>query len=155
MNYLLSINKKKLIILTLIIFLIIAVFFGFQYVQINKNNLTVINSISNNADITKPKFTINGNNQEIAITANEGDFLSADEILLKKNVVFQSNKFKIFTDKVIFNKKKLIASSSERSKFVSKNTSITSNGFDIVDNGNIINFRGKTTLTLKWKKNYF
>ena len=155
MNYLLSINKKKLIILTLIIFLIIAVFFGFQYVQINKNNLTVINSISNNADITKPKFTINGNNQEIAITANEGDFLSADEILLKKNVVFQSNKFKIFTDKVIFNKKKLIASSSERSKFVSKNTSITSNGFDIVDNGNIINFRGKTSLTLKWKKNYF
>jgi len=135
--------------LTLFIFLIITIFFGFQYVQIKKNNVATINSISSNADITKPKFTINGNNQEIAITAKEGDFLSADEILLKKNVVFQSKKFKIFSDKVIFNKKKLIASSSEKSKFISKNTSITSNGFDIVDNGNIINFRGKTTLTLK------
>ena len=69
--------------------------------------------------------------------------------MLKKNVVFQSNKFKIFTDKVIFNKKKLIATSSEKSKFISKNTSIVSNGFDIIDNGNIINFKGKTILTLK------
>ncbi len=149
MNYLLSINKQTLIILTIIIFFIITIFFGFQYFQINKYNVANINSIANNADITKPKFTINGNNQEIAITAKEGNFLSADEILLKKNVIFESNKFKIFSDQVVFNKKKLIASSSEKSKFVSKNTSITSNGFDIVDNGNIINFRGKTTLTLK------
>tara|TARA_Y100001970_G_C14127503_1_gene799805 strand:- start:897 stop:1346 length:450 start_codon:yes stop_codon:yes gene_type:complete len=149
LNYLLSINKQTLIILTIIIFFIITIFFGFQYFQINKYNVANINSIANNADITKPKFTINGNNQEIAITAKEGNFLSADEILLKKNVIFESNKFKIFSDQVVFNKKKLIASSSEKSKFVSKNTSITSNGFDIVDNGNIINFRGKTTLTLK------
>ena len=149
MNYLLSINKQTLIILTIIIFFIITIFFGFQYFQINKYNVANINSIANNADITKPKFTINGNNQEIAITAKEGDFLSTNEILLKKNVIFESKKFKIFTNKVIFNKKKLIDLSSEKSKFVSKNTSITSNGFDIVDNGNIINFRGKTTLTLK------
>ena len=136
-------------ILTSIIFFIIVVIFVFQYLQLSKNNVPIINTGSSNADITKPKFTINGNNQEIAITAKEGDFISADEILLKKNVVFQSNKFKIFTDKVIFNKKKLIATSSEKSKFISKNTSIVSNGFDIVDNGNIINFKGKTKLTLK------
>ena len=136
-------------ILTSIIFFIIAVIFVFQYIQLRKNNVPIINSGTSNADITKPKFTINGNNQEIAITAKEGDFISVDEILLKKNVVFQSNKFKIFTDKVIFNKKKLIATSSEKSKFISKNTSIVSNGFDIVDNGNIINFKGKTKLTLK------
>ena len=30
------------------------------------------------------------------ITANEGNFLNGDEILLKKNVVFKSNKFKIY-----------------------------------------------------------
>ena len=136
-------------ILTSIIFFIIAVIFVFQYIQLSKNNVTIINSGKSNADITKPKFTINGNNQEIAITAKEGDFISVDEILLKKNVIFQSNKFKIFTDKVIFNKKKFIATSSEKSKFISKNTSIVSNGFDIVDNGNIINFKGKTKLTLK------
>ena len=136
-------------ILTSIIFFIITVIFVFQYIQLSKNNVSIINSVTSNADITKPKFTINGNNQEIAITAKEGDFISVDEILLKKNVVFQSNKFKIFTDKVIFNKKKLIATSSEKSKFISKNTSIVSNGFDIVDNGNIINFKGKTILTLK------
>jgi len=136
-------------ILTSIIFFIIAVIFVFQYIQLRKNNVPIINSGTSNADITKPKFTINGNNQEIAITAKEGDFISVDEILLKKNVVFQSNKFKIFTDKVIFNKKKLIATSSEKSKFISKNTSIVSNGFDIIDNGNIINFKGKTILTLK------
>ena len=136
-------------IITSIIFFIIAVIFVFQYIQLGKNNVAIINSSTSSADITKPKFTLNGNNQEIAITAKEGDFISVDEILLKKNVVFQSNKFKIFTDKVIFNKKKLIATSSEKSKFISKNTSIVSNGFDIVDNGNIINFKGKTKLTLK------
>ena len=136
-------------IITSVIFFIIAVIFVFQYIQLGKKNVTIINSGASNADITKPKFTINGNNQEIAITAKEGDFISVDEILLKKNVVFQSNKFKIFTDKVIFNKKKLIATSSEKSKFISKNTSIVSNGFDIIDNGNIINFKGKTILTLK------
>ena len=136
-------------ILTSIIFFIIAVIFVFQYIQLSNNNVSIINSGTSNADITKPKFTINGNNQEIAITAKEGDFISVDEILLKKNVVFQSNKFKIFTDKVIFNKKKLIASSSEKSQFISKNTSIVSNGFDITDYGNIIILKGKTTLTLK------
>ena len=118
--------------------------------QLSKKNIN--NSISpetNSADITKPKFTISGQNQEIAITAKEGDFISVDEILLKKNVVFQSTNFKIFSDKVIFNKKKLIASSSEKSQFISKNTSIVSNGFDITDYGNIIILKGRTTLTLK------
>ena len=31
----------------------------------------------------------------------------------------------------------------------SKNTSIDSVGFDIIENGNIINFKGKTKLVLK------
>ena len=69
--------------------------------------------------------------------------------MLEKNVIFKSNKFKIFSDNVIFNKEKLIASSKNKSKFVSKNALIDSIGFDIIDNGNIINFKGKTKLTLK------
>ena len=38
---------------------------------------------------------------------------------------------------------------SKYSRFISKNASIESIGFDIVENGNIINFKGKTKLILK------
>ena len=69
--------------------------------------------------------------------------------MLEKNVIFKSDKFKIYSDNVLFNKKSLIASSKNKSKFVSDKTSIDSNGFDIIENGNIINFKGKTKLILK------
>ena len=101
------------------------------------------------ADISKPKFSINSNKQKISITANEGNFLTEDEIFLEQNVIFKSNKFKIYSDNVVFNKKNLVASSSNKSKFVSKNALINSIGFDIIENGNIINFKGKTKLILK------
>ena len=83
------------------------------------------------------------------MTANEGNFLTENEIMLEKNVIFKSDKFKIYSDNVLFNKKSLIASSKNKSKFVSDKTSIDSNGFDIIENGNIINFKGKTKLILK------
>ena len=101
------------------------------------------------ADITEPKFSINGNNQEIAITAKEGNFLSQNKVLLNKNVIFKSKKFKIYGDNVIFNKKTLVASSNDKAEFVSKNALIKSIGFDITENGNIINFKGQTKLILK------
>ncbi len=114
-------------------------------------------SISNNkleinkdtADITKPKFAINSEKQKISVTANQGNFITNDEIMLEKNVIFQSDKFKIYGENVVFNKKKLIASSNDKSKFISKNASIDSLGFDIIENGNIINFKGRTKLILK------
>tara|TARA_X000001036_G_C20089239_1_gene566394 strand:+ start:147 stop:488 length:342 start_codon:yes stop_codon:yes gene_type:complete len=111
------------------------------------NNSNVVNK--NTADITKPKFSINSDKQKITVTANEGNFLTKNEIKLEKNVIFQSKKFKIYSDNVVFNKKSLIASSRNKSKFVSKNASIDSIGFDIIENGNIINFKGKTLLILK------
>ena len=83
------------------------------------------------------------------MTASEGNFLTENEIMLEKNVIFKSDKFKIYSDNVLFNKKSLIASSKNKSKFVSDKTSIDSNGFDIIENGNIINFKGKTKLILK------
>ena len=97
-----------------------------------------------------PKFSINSDKQKISVTAKEGNFITEDEIMLKNNVIFKSNKFKIFSNNVIFNKKDLIASSNDKSKFVSKKTTIESIGFDIIENGNIINFKGKTKLILKW-----
>ena len=101
------------------------------------------------SDISEPKFSINSKEQKISVTAKEGNFLTEDEIILEKNVIFKSNKFKIYTDNVVFNKKTLVASSQEESKFISNNTSIDSAGFDIIENGNIINFKGKTKLILK------
>ena len=116
-----------------------------------KSNSIVSNKITVNqrvADITNPKFSINSDKQKISVTANKGNFLTEDEIILENNVIFKSKKFKIFSDNVIFNKKKMVASSKNKSKFFAKNASIDSNGFDIIENGNIINFKGKTKLTL-------
>ena len=101
------------------------------------------------SDISKPKFSINSDKQKISVTAIEGNFITVDEISLEKNVIFKSNKFEIYTDNAIFNKKTLVASSNNKSKFVSSKTLIDSNGFDIIENGNIINFKGKTKITLK------
>ena len=60
-----------------------------------------------------------------------------------------SKKFKIMSDEVVFDKQNLTASSTQKSKFFSKKTSIVSNGFEIFDNGNKINFNGKTVLIIK------
>ena len=149
MNYLLSLNKKIFLIFSFFVFFIIFLLISFVYFQSNvtKTNNILVNKKT--ADITKPKFSINSNKQKISVTANEGNFLTEDEISLKKNVIFKSKKFSIYGDNVIFDKKKLIASSNNKSKFVSKKTSIDSNGFDIIENGNIINFKGKTVLILK------
>lgn len=131
------------------IFSIILIFISLTYL---KSNNIIEQGVSLNtkiADISKPKFSINSNKQKISVTANEGNFLTKDEIILEKNVIFKSKKFEIYTDNVLFNKKSLVASSKNKSKFLSDKASIESNGFDIIDNGNIINFKGKTKLILK------
>ena len=121
----------------------------FTYIQAKKIIDIEISTNNKTADISKPKFSINSNKQKISVTASEGNFLTENEIMLEKNVIFKSDKFKIYSDNVLFNKKSLIASSKNKSKFVSDKTSIDSNGFDIIENGNIINFKGKTKLILK------
>ena len=149
MNFLLSFNKKLFLIFSLtfiIIIFFIFLFIFFQYTDYSQEQIDINEKTS---DISKPKFSINGKKQKISVTANEGNFLTEDEIILEKNVIFKSNKFKIYTDNVIFNKKTLVASSQNKSKFISNNASIDSAGFDIIENGNIINFKGKTKLILK------
>lgn len=149
MNFLLTFNKKTLLISSFFIISIICFFISFTYIQAKKIADIEISINNKTADISKPKFSINSNKQKISVTANEGNFLTENEIMLEKNVIFKSDKFKIYSDNVLFNKKSLIASSKNKSKFVSDKTSIDSNGFDIIENGNIINFKGKTKLILK------
>ena len=131
------------------IFFILFVFL-LNFIKTNDNSLNKITINKKTSDISEPKFSINSEDQKISVTANEGNFLTENEIALEKNVIFKSNKFKIYTDNVVFNKKTLVASSQDKSKFISEKTSIDSAGFDIIENGNIINFKGKTKLILKW-----
>lgn len=149
MNYLLSLKKRLIIILGFILFILIFVIFLLNYFPSNNFELQEVVNQNQTSDILKPKFSINSKKQKIFVTANEGNFLTQDEIILKKNVVFESDKFKIYADNVIFNKKTLVAKTDDKSKFVSKKSTINSNGFDIIENGNIINFKGKTLLLLK------
>ena len=149
MNYLLSLNKKIVLLITsLFIFLVLLGFF-IKYLQTNVREFYNFETSSAAYDIIKPKFSINSESQKIAVTAKQGNFISENKILLKNNVTFKSKRFKIISDDVIFDKKNLTASSLVKSKFISNKTSIESNGFEIGDNGNVINFNGKTTLIIK------
>ena len=76
-------------------------------------------------------------------------FLNKDEILLNKNVKFKSNDFSIETEKVIFDRNKQTAESKTKSLFTSKNTTISSDGFNIHDKGNKIIFHGNSYIILK------
>ena len=149
MNFLLSLNKKIFLISSFVFVVFILFVFVSNFIETSDNSQKKLTLNKQTSDISEPKFSINSKEQEISVTANEGNFLTEDEIVLEKNVIFKSNKFKIFTDNVVFNKKTLVASSQNNSKFISDNTSINAAGFDIIENGNIINFKGKTKLVLK------
>ena len=98
-------------------------------------------------DILNPSFTIN-NKQKISVKAERGNFISDKKILLENNVIFKSSKFKLQTNRAIFNKIDQTATSEESSKFQSEGIVIVSEGFEITENGNIIFFNGKTKLNL-------
>ena len=149
MNFLLSLNKKTVLILSVVFITLVFLGFFFKYFQSTLKNNDFLEISSSESDIIKPKFSINSESQKIAVTAKEGNFISENKILLKKDVIFKSKKFKIMSDHVIFNKQDLTASSTQKSKFISKKTSIVSSGFEIFDNGNKLNFNGKTILIIK------
>jgi len=150
LNFLLSLNKTFFLIISVVIFLIILFFVSIVYFKSQSITTSTVILDKQDADITKPKFVINSLTQKISVTANKGNFITDNEIMLQENVVFKSNKFKILSENVTFNKKNLVASSNDKSKFISNNASIDSIGFDIIENGSIINFKGKTKLVLKW-----
>ena len=149
MNFLLSLNKNIFLIFSIFFIIFILSVFLLNFIGKSDNFQKKIVINEKTSDISEPKFSINSKEQKISVTAKEGNFLTEDEIILEKNVIFKSNKFKIYTDNVVFNKKTLVASSQDKAKFISENTSIDSAGFDIIEKGNIINFKGKTKLVLK------
>jgi hypothetical protein len=120
-----------------------------EYFKLNTNK-DIINtsSLDSEYDILKPKFIINNENKKISITANKGNFIKNDNVMLKENVLFKSDKFQIYSDDVIFNKNEQTAKSEKDSIFLSEGANIKSEGFDLTDKGNIIKFNGKTLLTL-------
>ena len=130
-----------------VIFFILIVF----YEQTNLNSFRIEEKTNNlsDADISEPKFAINNETKKIYITASEGNFLNKDEVLLRNNVRFKSNNFSIETDKVVFNRNQQTAQSKTRSLFKSENITISSDGFNIHDNGNKIIFHGNSYIILK------
>ena len=150
MNFFLHLNKKFLLLLSLIIIITFTSFiFTKQYFN-NNINQNKKSPVLSNVDISEPKFAIRNERKNIYVSAKEGNFLSKNEILLKDNVKFKSNDFSIETDNVIFDRNKQTAKSKTRSIFKSKKTTISSDGFDIYDKGNKIIFYGKSLIVLKW-----
>ncbi len=149
MNIFLFINRN--LIFFLVIFLTFFFLIIIFYKQINISNIVSKNLEQrlNNIDISEPKFSINNKSKKIYVTAKEGNFLNEDEILLNKDVRFKSIDFSIETERVIFNRDKQTAKSKTKSLFKSKNTTITSEGFDIYDKGNKIIFYGNSFIILK------
>ena len=124
-------------------------FLIFQNKQMNSINNKEGGKINKTAyDIIKPKFTINNEKSKISVTANEGNFMNKNDILLRENVLFKSKDFTIYSDDVLYNKKKQTANSERDSIFVSEGTKIESEGFKIIEDGNIIEFKGESKIIL-------
>ena len=146
MNRLLQINKKLLFFILIGTILIFTLTIVSNDTYISSED-TIHKSERPSFDIINPSFTIN-NKQKISVKAERGNFLSDHEILLEKNVIFKSSDFQLQTNKAKFNKSDQTAQSEELSKFQSEKTIIVSEGFKIIENGNIIFFNGKTKLNL-------
>ena len=151
MNKLLQVNKKLLlfILFSIISIFILTIILNDEELSLNE---TFKESKGSNFDIINPSFTIN-NKQKISVKAERGNFISDRKILLENNVIFKSSKFKLQTNKAIYNKLDQTANSKELSKFQSEGTTITSEGFEITKNGNIIFFNGKTKLNINKQDN--
>lgn len=149
MNFFLYINRKLIIFIGIILSLLFITIIFSKQVNISNIELEVSQKNLPNVDIAEPKFAINNDSKKIYITAKEGNFLNKDEILLNENVRFKSIDFSIETEQVIFNRDNQTAKSKTKSLFKSKNTTISSEGFNIYDKGNKIIFYGNSFIVLK------
>ena len=149
MNFFLHINKRLIFFIGLALISIFIIFIFSKQINLNKFEIKFSNEDLSNIDILEPKFAINNLSKKINITANQGNFINKDEILLQNNVRFKSNNFSIETEKVIFNRNEQTAQSNSKSLFKSEKTVITSDGFDITDKGNKIIFYGNSLIILK------
>ena len=148
MNYLLQLNKSLVLIFFIFLTIISLIFFFVKDEIFSKSEIKFDTITDNSFDILNPKFTINNANEIITIQAEKGNFLNKNNIVLENNVVFKSDKFKIYSSKVFFDKKNQTAYSKKNSTFISEGTTIESKGFEITDKGNTIQFNGKTKIIL-------
>ena len=148
MNYLLQLNKSLVLIFLIFLTIISLIFFFVKDEIFSKSEIKFDTITDNSFDILNPKFTINNANEIITIQAEKGNFLNKNNIVLENNVVFKSDKFKIYSSKVLFDKKNQTAYSKKNSTFISEGTTIKSKGFEITDKGNTIQFNGKTKIML-------
>ena len=148
MNYLLQLNKSLVLIFLIFLTIISLIFFFVKDEIFSKSEINFDTISDNSFDILNPKFTINNANEIITIQAEKGNFLNKNNIVLENNVVFKSDKFKIYSSKVLFDKKNQTAYSKKNSTFISEGTIIESKGFEITDKGNTIQFNGKTKIML-------
>ena len=148
MNYLLQLNKSLVLIFLIFLTIISLIFFFVKDEIFSKSEIKFDTITDNSFDILNPKFTINNANEIITIQAEKGNFLNNNNVVLKNNVVFKSDKFKIYSSKVLFDKKNQTAYSKKNSTFISEGTTIESKGFEITDKGNTIQFNGKTKIML-------
>ncbi len=149
MNFFLRINRKILLFFSLLILILFIIFIFSKQIIVTNLKIKSAPTSSSNVDISEPKFAISNESKKIYITARVGNFINKDEILLKQNVRFKSNDFSIETEKVIFDRNKQTAKSESKSLFKSKNTTITSDGFNINEKGNKIIFYGNSYIILK------
>jgi len=149
LNIFLQINKKLLLlfIFTLSLLILSLLIFFIRNGKVD-SNLDIEVDQNSKFDIVKPKFTINNEKNIISVTANEGNIMDNNDILLKNDVLFQSKDFKIYSDDVVYNRKDQTAKSKNDSIFVSEKTTIKSEGFNIIEQGKIIKFNGKSKLVL-------
>tara|TARA_B100001123_G_C15149965_1_gene963117 strand:+ start:276 stop:686 length:411 start_codon:yes stop_codon:yes gene_type:complete len=131
--------------ITLIIFFTLIIFIKNNTLN---SDLDLIVNQDSKFDILKPKFTINNEKNIISVTANQGNIMDNNDILLKNDVLFKSKDFKIYSDDVVYNREKQTAKSKNDSIFVSEKTTIKSEGFNIIEKGKIIKFNGKSKLIL-------
>ena len=149
MNFFLHINKSVIFLFGLFVIIFFLIIILSKKISLTNIELEVLEPKLPSVDITEPKFAINNEKASIYISAKEGNFLNNNEILLNKNVRFKSDRFIIETEEVIFNRSKLTAKSNKKSLFKSKNTTISSDGFNIYDKGNKIIFYGNSSIFLK------
>ena len=154
MNKLLLLNKNIILFLIVLssLFLLLYVYTENYFLDesVKKKNDIQLPSLDS-SDLIKPKFSINRKKENITVSANEGNFVTKDKILLNNKVEFKTENFKITSNKATFNKKNQTASSDTFTEFQSDGTNISSQGFNITNSGDVISFKGKTKIILsKW-----
>ena len=87
MNFLLSLNKKIFLIFSFAFIISILFIFFLNFIETTDTSENKIIINKKTSDISEPKFSINSKKQKITLTANEGNFLTENEIVLKENTV--------------------------------------------------------------------